>query len=91
MAYDLILRLTSQDWSRMEPMTALPPGPNRDGPRMIAISGLSLLGLLAWSLPKVNRAWERTRYRQKFTRDDLHVTRKMPAVTMHNLVYGNKK
>lgn len=92
MAYDLALRrLTSRNWSRKEPATNPPSGSDRDGPRMIAVSCLGLLGLLVWSAPKAGRAWERRSYRRRFSKDDPRVTRKVPTVTMHNLVYGGRE
>jgi hypothetical protein len=89
MAYDLALgRQIGRRYSRDDSIP-LPssPTPGRQGPRMIALLGLGVASALALSLPKkTHRALERRYYRRSF-RDDPRVTRKIPIITMREMVY----
>ena len=92
MAYDLALRQsTPRNWSREESTTRAPLFDLHDvsykGLEMLAVSGIGLVGLLIWCLPKARRIHERRYYRREYTKDDLRRTQEVPTITMRDMIY----
>ena len=93
MAYDLISRQqTPRSYSRESGSTALVSPQTTDGTmtQLLIIGALGTVATIAWSLPKAKRSIEKRRYRREFS-GDLDTTQVLPAISMKELIYGNKR
>jgi len=83
MAYDIVFR------------RQIPRNYSRDNPDPTSspqATGLAGLGLAAAVLvvPRLLRAGEVQYYRRRLADDRAHITREMPAISMHDMVYASE-